>query len=183
MLRCFVEQVVFPGVIGLTDREIGYSPIPFSAINTSTAQGAHTHSTSSKSFNREQGDHIETKNRLSAPVSVAEAVPSVTPATPTSECSHFKLESEINGNRTRSHSVDPEMRTPRRDVSPSTKLRGGGRSPARGGGRGGSRRIYLSRSQPFPLRRVESTLAVNDRGFGLSGVATGVFSGLHAVMV
>lgn len=35
----------------------------------------------------------------------------------------------------------------------------------------GKRTVYLGRIQAFPLRRVESSLAVDARGFGLSGVA------------
>lgn len=35
----------------------------------------------------------------------------------------------------------------------------------------GKRTVYLGRTQAFPLRRVESSLAVDARGFGLSGVS------------
>lgn len=52
-------------------------------------------------------------------------------------------------------------------------------STASSGGVGGKgkRTIYLGRAQAFPLRRVESSLAVDARGFGLSGVSPEIIGG------
>lgn len=41
----------------------------------------------------------------------------------------------------------------------------------------GNRTVYLGRTQAFPLRRVESSLAVEARGFGLSGVCPEIAAG------
>ncbi|CAM9151288.1 unnamed protein product [Ectocarpus sp. 12 AP-2014] len=72
------------------------------------------------------------------------------------ECSlYFRSDSGAEGHRM----LSPSRRT-------STSSSGGG-----GGGSGrGRRTVYLGRTQAFPLRRVESNLAVDARGFGLGGV-------------
>lgn len=73
------------------------------------------------------------------------------------ECSlYFRSDSGAEGFR---------MPSPSRRTSTSSSSGGGGGS----GGRG-KRTVYLGRTQAFPLRRVESNLAVDARGFGLSGV-------------
>ncbi|CAM9810177.1 unnamed protein product [Ectocarpus sp. 6 AP-2014] len=75
------------------------------------------------------------------------------------ECSlYFRSDSGAEGYRMPS----PSRRT-------STSSSGGGGGGGGGGGRG-KRTVYLGRTQAFPLRRVESNLAVDARGFGLSGV-------------
>lgn len=53
---------------------------------------------------------------------------------------------------------------------PSPSRRTSTASSSDTGGRG-KRTVYLGRAQAFPLRRVESSLAVDARGFGLSGVS------------
>lgn len=86
------------------------------------------------------------------------------------ECSlYFKSDSGVDGQH--------RMPFPsRRASSASSSSRGGG-----GSGRG-KRTVYLGRTQVFPLRRVESSLAVDARGFGLSGacpdIAIGAGEGL-----
>lgn len=77
------------------------------------------------------------------------------------ECSvYFRSESICEGQRLPS----PSRRT-------STASSGG-----LSGGKG-KRTIYLGRTQAFPLRRVESSLAVDDRGFGVSGVSPDIAAG------
>ncbi|CBN74420.1 hypothetical protein Esi_0020_0141 [Ectocarpus siliculosus] len=74
------------------------------------------------------------------------------------ECSlYFRSDSGAEGYR---------MPSPSRRTSTSSSGGGGGG----GGGGRGKRTVYLGRTQAFPLRRVESNLAVDARGFGLSGV-------------
>ncbi|CAM9350548.1 unnamed protein product, partial [Hapterophycus canaliculatus] len=75
------------------------------------------------------------------------------------ECSlYFKSDSGVEGQ----HRMPPSSR---RASSASSSSRGGvsGR---------GKRTVYLGRTQVFPLRRVESSLAVDARGFGVSGVCS-----------
>ncbi|CAM9228445.1 unnamed protein product [Ectocarpus sp. 12 AP-2014] len=58
-----------------------------------------------------------------------------------------------------------------RMLSPSRRTSTSSSSGVGGGGSGrGKRTVYLGRTQAFPLRRVESNLAIDARGFGLSGV-------------
>ncbi|CAM9206655.1 unnamed protein product, partial [Ectocarpus sp. 13 AM-2016] len=73
------------------------------------------------------------------------------------ECSlYFRSDSGAEGYR---------MLSPSRRTSTSNSSGGGG-----GGSGRGKRTVYLGRTQAFPLRRAESNLAVDARGFGLSGV-------------
>ena len=72
----------------------------------------------------------------------------------TEECSlYFRSDSGSEGHR---------VPSPSRRTSTASNGDTGGK---------GSRTVYLGRAQAFPLRRVESSLAVDARGFGLSGVS------------
>lgn len=78
----------------------------------------------------------------------------------TEECSlYFRSDSGCEGHR---------MASPSRRTSMASNSDAAGN-----GGKGGKgkRTVYLGRTQAFPLRRVESSLAVDARGFGLSGVS------------
>lgn len=76
------------------------------------------------------------------------------------ECSlYFRSGSVCEGHR---------MTSPSRRTSTSSSSGVGGK---------GKRTVYLGRGQAFPLRRVESSLAVDARGFGLSGVSPGIAVG------
>lgn len=72
----------------------------------------------------------------------------------TEECSlYFRSDSGSEGRR---------IPSPSRRTSTASNGDTGGK---------GKRTVYLGRAQAFPLRRVESSLAVDARGFGLSGVS------------
>lgn len=78
----------------------------------------------------------------------------------TDECSlYFRSDDGYGGGE------DRRMPSPSRRTSTMSSGSVGG-----SGGRG-RRTVYLGRTQAFPLRRVESSLAVDARGFGLSGVS------------
>lgn len=83
----------------------------------------------------------------------------------TEECSlYFRSDSGSEGHR---------VPSPSRRTSTASNGDTGGK---------GSRTVYLGRAQAFPLRRVESSLAVDARGFGLSGVsADAIGAGLLAL--
>lgn len=74
----------------------------------------------------------------------------------TDECSlYFRSDDGLGGE-------DRRVPSPSRRTSTMSSGSVGGR---------GRRTVYLGRTQAFPLRRVESSLAVDARGFGLSGVS------------
>lgn len=136
-------QVVFPGVLGLTDEEIGYSnPRPTSAHKRSKStpprkHAAHTLANDSKLADNSTSPATTTKSHTSSTWAVENGV---------------DLKIEISrGN----HGLTSK--------GPSSC---GGFTTENG-----RRTTYLGREQKFPLRRVESHLAAGDRGFGLSGVA------------
>eukprot|EP00903_Cladosiphon_okamuranus_P010271 g9725.t1 len=84
----------------------------------------------------------------------------------TEECSlYFRSDSGCEGHRMPS----PSRRSS--TASNSDKGCNGGK-----GGKG-KRTVYLGRTQAFPLRRVESSLSVGERGFGLSGVSANAEGG------
>lgn len=69
-----------------------------------------------------------------------------------------------------------------RTATPSRRASSASSSGNRGGVSGrGKRTVYLGRTQVFPLRRVESSLAVDARGFGVSGACPDAATGAGGV--
>lgn len=135
--------MVFPGVLGLTDEEVGYiTPRPTSAPKRITS-----------ALPQEYAAHL-----LANDSKLAKNNASAATTTEAGNASKSGME----------HGVDNKNAT----FNGSHGLSSGGASSRGGFAREKRRRTtYLGREQTFPLRRVESHLAAGDRGFGLSGVA------------
>ena len=154
---------MYPGVMGLTDEEIGYS-VKF-LEQLPSRERTHLGLTRQDAFPPTGTGCISRRNggRVRGEA--------VAPADPTADivtdscragegvneyCVNFPLDTGGNDH----------ARTPSRQTSTTS---------SGAGGRG--KTAYLGRAQKFPLRRVESTIASSDQDFGLAGGSIGSSAG------